>query len=71
MNSDKEIPKNKRERLRQEDIKRNLSSNIGDGVNRSQSGNLFDLVGSFGWKGTGVLIVIILIGYIVLSLLFN
>jgi hypothetical protein len=70
VSANKERPEDSRERLRQEEIKRNSSSNIGDGFNRSQSGSLVDLVGSIGWKGTGILLVIIILGYIIYSLLF-
>ncbi|QOY34665.1 DUF6366 family protein [Anaerobacillus isosaccharinicus] len=71
MSDNKEKPEDKRERLRQEEIKRNLASNIGDGFNRAQSGSLVDLVGSLGWKGTGILIIVIIVGYIIVSLFFN
>nr|WP_245922670.1 DUF6366 family protein [Alkalicoccus saliphilus] len=30
-----------------------------------------DLVNSLGWKGSGILILIIIIGYIVVSVFFN
>ncbi|MGM7701834.1 DUF6366 family protein [Pseudalkalibacillus sp. Hm43] len=71
MSTTKEKPKDRRERLRQEEIKTNSASNIGDGFNRSHSGSFIDLVGSLSWKGTGTLIVIIIISYIIYSLLFN
>ncbi len=71
MSDNKEKSEDMRERLRQEEIKRNLASNLGDGFNRAQNGSLADLVGSLGWKGTGILIIVIIVGYIVVSLFFN
>lgn len=42
-------------------VKRNPSSSI-------HGGGLADLVGSLGWKGTGILILVIIIGFIFVSL---
>ncbi|WP_314733488.1 DUF6366 family protein [Anaerobacillus sp. CMMVII] len=53
MNDNKERPEDRRERLRQEEIKRNLASKIGGGFNRAQSGSLVDLVGRFRMKKQG------------------
>jgi len=60
MNQDKETPKEKRERMRQEELK-NPSSSI-------HGSNLSDLVGGLGWKGTGILILVIIIGFIIASI---
>ncbi|MBT2601494.1 hypothetical protein J7E55_00265 [Bacillus sp. ISL-53] len=46
MGEDKETPERRREKLRQEELKRNPSSSV-------HGGGLADLVGSLGWKGTG------------------
>jgi hypothetical protein len=64
MSEDKETPERKREKLRQEELKRNPSSNV-------HGGGLADLVGSLGWKGTGILILIIIIGFVVASFFFK
>ncbi|EEL40339.1 hypothetical protein bcere0020_22790 [Bacillus cereus Rock3-29] len=37
----------------------------------ANSGGLVDLVGSLGWKGTGKLILVIIIGFINASFLFK
>ncbi|WP_349408778.1 DUF6366 family protein [Pseudalkalibacillus sp. SCS-8] len=71
MSGNRERPEDLRERLRQEEIKRNSASKIGDGFDRSQGGSLIDLVGSLGWKGTVLLLVLIISGYILFSVLFN
>ncbi|MFC4181905.1 DUF6366 family protein [Saccharococcus thermophilus] len=68
MSKDKETPERRRERLRQEELKRNPTGNMNDAFNRAENGNLADLVGSLGWKGTGILILVIIIGFIVASI---
>ncbi|KAA0560086.1 hypothetical protein F0342_24320 [Bacillus sp. CH30_1T] len=62
MENNKENPEHKREKLRQEEFKKNP---MGDMNNHS---NLADLVGSLGWKGTGILILLIIIGSIIFLL---
>ena len=58
MGEDKETPERRRERLRQEELKKNPVGSV-------HGGGLSDLVGSFGWKGTGILIIVIIIGFII------
>ncbi|WP_438349968.1 DUF6366 family protein [Paenibacillus sp. FA6] len=70
MDSQTETPEKKRERLRQEELKNNPFGAFNDGVNRAEYGNLADLVGGLGWKGTGTLILILIIGYVIYKLLF-
>ena len=67
VNDNKETPEQKRERLRQEELKRNPTGSLNDAFNRAGSGGLADLVGSLGWKGTGILISVIIIGVIIVS----
>lgn len=55
MNIDKETPEERRERLRQEELKRNPAGSI-------RGGGLQDLIGDMGWKGTGILILLIIVG---------
>ncbi|MBB6448031.1 hypothetical protein HNR53_004757 [Bacillus benzoevorans] len=66
-----ETPEQKRERLRQEELKRNPTGSMNDALYRANSGGLADLVGSLGWKGTGILILVIIIGVIIASILFK
>lgn len=69
MSKKNEDPEIRREKLRQEELKRrNPTGNINDSFNRAQSGGLVDLVGSLGWKGTGILILLIIIGFFVTSI---
>ena len=60
--------KKKRERLRQEELKKNQTGTLKDGFNRAENGNLADLVGGLGWKGTGLLIVVLIVGYVLYKL---
>lgn len=70
MEHQQETPERKRERLRQEELKNNPIGAFGDGLNRAESGNLADLIGGMGWKGTGILILIIILGYLLYKFLF-
>lgn len=69
--SDKETPERKRERLRQQELKNNPTGNLNDSFNRANNSSLVDLVGSLGWKGTGILILVIILGFIIYSVLFR
>ncbi|WP_217896397.1 DUF6366 family protein [Oceanobacillus rekensis] len=63
MDKDKETPEIRREKMRQEELK-NPSSSI-------HGSNLADLVGGLGWKGTGILILVIIVGGVYFLLKFN
>ncbi|KIL48652.1 DUF6366 family protein [Jeotgalibacillus campisalis] len=63
MQNEKETPERRRERMRQEELKRNPSSSI-------HGSGLADLAGSLGWKGTGLLIVLILAGIFITAIFF-
>lgn len=64
LNKDKETPEERRERLRQEELKRNPAGSI-------HGGGLQDLIGDLGWKGTGILILLIIIGTVIYLAFFN
>ncbi|WP_102691781.1 DUF6366 family protein [Rummeliibacillus pycnus] len=70
MGSRQEKPEEKRERIRREELKNNPFGTLNDGVNRVGNGNLPDLAGGLGWKGTGILIVVLILGYVLYRLLF-
>lgn len=63
MSRDKEAPEETRERLRQEELNKPSSSIHGSG--------LPDLVGGLGWKGTGILILVLIVGFIIYSVFFR
>jgi len=64
LNHDKERPEELRERLRQEELKRNPAGGI-------HGGGLQDLVGGIGWKGTGIVILILIVGIIICFAFFD
>ena len=66
----KETPEEKRERLRQSELKNNPTGSLHEGLNRESNENLTDLSGGMGWKGTGVLILVLFFGYILYNLIF-
>lgn len=63
----KETPEEKRERLRQNELKNNPTGSLNDGINRGIGGNL----NGMGWKETLVLILVLVIGYITYKLFFS
>jgi len=64
MSRDQETPEDRRERLRLEELKGNPSGSI-------HGSGLADLVGGLGWKGTGILILVLIIGGFVASIFFR
>jgi hypothetical protein len=70
MNKHDETPEEKRERLRQSEIKNNPMGSLHDSLNRGSNGNLTDLTGGMGWKGTGILIAVIIVGFVLYKLIF-
>ncbi|WP_347860930.1 DUF6366 family protein [Salimicrobium sp. PL1-032A] len=71
MGDEKETPEKRRERLRQEELKRNPTSNLNDSSHRAHHGSLVDLVGGMGWKGTGALLILIAVGFLIFLLFFR
>ncbi|WP_047982016.1 DUF6366 family protein [Ornithinibacillus contaminans] len=71
MNDYKEEPAEIRERLRQKELKNHPTSNLADSINRTQNGSLIDLVGGLGWKGTGIILAILIVGFIIYKVFFN
>jgi hypothetical protein len=53
------------------ELKRNPTGNMNNAFNRTETGNLPDLIGSLGWKGIGILVLVIIIGFIVVSLFYG
>ncbi|MGE7090385.1 DUF6366 family protein [Lysinibacillus sp. NPDC048646] len=66
MPTKREAPEEQRERLRQEELKNNPTGSLNDGFNRGSSPNLTGM----GWKETGVLILVLIVGYIVYKFFF-
>lgn len=63
MSGDNETPEDRRERVRQEELKRPSSSIHGS--------NLSDLVGGLGWKGTGIIILVFIVAVIIYAAFFR
>lgn len=70
MNNNRKTPEEQREKLRQEELKKNPTGALKDGFDRSETGSLADLVGALGWKTTGMLIIFLAVGYVLYKLLF-
>lgn len=64
--NNKEIPEEKRERLRHQELKNNPGGALNDGFNHANNGT-----GDMGWKGTGVLIILLIVGYCAYQLFFK
>ncbi|MGY0693720.1 DUF6366 family protein [Virgibacillus sp. FSP13] len=71
MGKEQETPEERRERLRQQEWKNNPTGNLNDSLNRGANGSLVDLVGGLGWKGTGILILVIIFGFIIYAVFFR
>ncbi|WP_262176822.1 DUF6366 family protein [Saccharococcus sp. Marseille-Q5394] len=63
MSRHNETPEDRRERLRQKELKHPSSSIHGS--------NLSDLVGGLGWKGTGIIILLLLVAIVIYSVLLQ
>ncbi len=67
----KQTPQEKRERLRQNELKNNPTGSLNEGLNRGENGNLVDLSGNSSWKGTGITILVLILGYIIYHYFFR
>lgn len=65
--TEREQAATKRERLRQEELKKNPGGAFNDGLTRSTVGNLVDLVGGVSWKVTGIFIIILIAIIIIIA----
>ena len=64
--------KETRERLRQNELKNNPGGSARDGFDGGAgNGNVTDIAGDMGWKGMGLLIVILILGYVIYRFFFN
>uniref|UniRef100_UPI00403F7B50 DUF6366 family protein n=1 Tax=Ornithinibacillus sp. FSL M8-0202 TaxID=2921616 RepID=UPI00403F7B50 len=67
----KEAPEERNERVRQEEMKTSSTANLNDAITRGSNGSLVDLVSGFGWKGIGILLLVLCIGFIVYAVFFR
>ncbi|UJL47076.1 hypothetical protein KFZ58_03830 [Virgibacillus sp. NKC19-16] len=63
MGKDNETPEERRERMRQQELKKPSSSIHGS--------NLSDLVGGLNWKVTGIIILVLILGIAVYAVFFR
>lgn len=71
LNNQNETPEEKRERIKQSELKNNPTASLNDSLNRGSNGNLTDLTGGLGWKGTAILIVVLIVGFVLYNLIFK
>ncbi|MGD6892557.1 DUF6366 family protein [Bacillus mobilis] len=67
----KESPEEKRERIRQSELKNNPTGSLNDGLNRSEVGSPVDMTCGMNWKGTGLIILVLVLGYIIYTYFFR
>lgn len=68
MNNHPQTPEENREKARHEELTNKPTGALKDGFDRAENVHLADLAGGLGWKGTGILIVVLIIGYVVYKL---
>ncbi|MGP4947188.1 MULTISPECIES: DUF6366 family protein [Bacillus] len=57
--------------MRQKELKNNPTGTLNDGLKRAESGSPVDLSGGMNWKGTGGIILILILGYIIYTYFFS
>ncbi|MDA1638376.1 DUF6366 family protein [Bacillus cereus group sp. TH177-1LC] len=67
----KESPEEKRERIRQSELKNNPTSSLQDGLNRAETGSPVDMTGGMNWKGTVLVILLLVLAYIIYTYFFS
>ncbi|MGH0541611.1 DUF6366 family protein [Bacillus cereus] len=67
----KESPEEKRERIRQSELKNNPTGSLKDGLNRAETGSPVDMAGGMNWKGTALVILVLVLGYIIYTYFFS
>ncbi|AXY10386.1 hypothetical protein CN272_06100 [Bacillus anthracis] len=67
----KESPEEKRERIRQSELKNNPTSSLHDGLNRAETGSPVDMTGGMNWKGTALVILVLVLAYIIYTYFFS
>ncbi|KAB2440237.1 DUF6366 family protein [Bacillus luti] len=67
----KESPEEKRERIRQSELNNNPTGSLHDGLNRAESGSPVDMTGGMNWRSTGVIILVLFLGYIIYTYFFG
>ncbi|MDQ0351336.1 hypothetical protein J2R98_001150 [Alkalibacillus filiformis] len=71
MSRNQESPEERQERMRQEELRNNPGGNLSDSLNRASHGSAADLASGLGWKGTGILIIVLVVAFFAYALFFN
>ncbi|HDR7778137.1 TPA: hypothetical protein QCY06_003869 [Bacillus tropicus] len=67
----KESPEEKRERIRQSELKNNPTGSLQDGLNRAEMGSPVDMTGGMNWKGTALVILLLVLAYSIYTYFFS
>ncbi|EEL01071.1 hypothetical protein bcere0013_18160 [Bacillus cereus BDRD-ST26] len=67
----KESPEEKRERIRQSELKNNPTGSLHDGLNKAETGSPVDMTGGMNWKGTALVILLLVLAYIIYTYFFS
>ncbi|KXY14336.1 DUF6366 family protein [Bacillus sp. FSL K6-0067] len=67
----KESPEEKRVRIRQSELKNNPTGSLQDGLNRAETGSPVDMTGGMNWKGTALVILLLVLAYIIYTYFFS
>ncbi|MGG0355962.1 DUF6366 family protein [Bacillus tropicus] len=67
----KESSEEKRERIRQSELKNNPTGSLQDGLNRAETGSPVDMTGGMNWKGTALVILLLVLAYIIYTYFFS
>lgn len=67
----KESPEEKRERIRQRELKNNPTGSLQDGLNRAETGSPVDMTGGMNWKGTALVILLLVLAYSIYTYFFS
>ena len=67
----KESPEEKRERIRQSELKNNPTGSLQDGPNRAETGSPVDMTGGMNWKGTALVSLLLVLAYIIYTYFFS
>jgi len=70
MNENKETPEHLRERLVQDERKDSPMVVFKDGMDRAAGGNLSELMRGLGWKGTLIVVLVLVVAIIVMPRFF-
>ncbi|WP_411764349.1 DUF6366 family protein [Bacillus tropicus] len=57
--------------MRQSELKNNPTGSLQDGLNRAETGSPVDMTGGMNWKGTALVILLLVLAYIIYTYFFS